>query len=69
MASKDWRRRWIVRDGKLVVSGAYVCELWTTYGLPMEITRDLARENGYEIDEVGFYAALEEHRQRSKREP
>ncbi len=30
-------------------------------GLPLEITRDVAREWGYTVDEVGFRAAQKEH--------
>jgi alanyl-tRNA synthetase len=30
-------------------------------GLPLEITRDVAREWGYTVDEVGFHAAQRQH--------
>ena len=30
-------------------------------GLPLEITRDIARERGFSVDEVGFRAAQKEH--------
>ena len=30
-------------------------------GLPLEITRDIARERGYSVDEVGFRAAQKQH--------
>ncbi|NDJ52610.1 MAG: alanine--tRNA ligase, partial [Chloroflexi bacterium] len=36
--------------------------LRATYGLPFEITRDLLQERGLELDEVGYDAAMEEHR-------
>ena len=39
--------------------------LYTTYGLPLEITRDIAREQGLDVDEAGFHAAMDEHRQAS----
>ncbi len=32
-----------------------------TLGLPFEVTRDIAQELGYKVDEEGFYAAQREH--------
>jgi alanyl-tRNA synthetase len=37
-------------------------ELYATYGLPLEITRDIAREQSYDVDEEGFRQAMEAHR-------
>jgi alanyl-tRNA synthetase len=48
------------QDAK-VVPGAVVFDLHSTYGLPMEITRDVAQEYGYTIDEAGFVGAREAH--------
>jgi alanyl-tRNA synthetase len=42
--------------------GQQAFELYATYGLPLEITRDIAREQGFEVDESGFRSALEKHR-------
>ncbi len=50
------------RRGQRVVDGAEAFRLYATYGLPMEITRDVARERGLEVDETGFHQAMEEHR-------
>jgi alanyl-tRNA synthetase len=36
--------------------------LYATYGLPFEISRDIAREQGLDVDEAGFRAAMDEHR-------
>lgn len=52
----------IKEDGKGTLPGESAFDLYATYGLPLEITRDIARENGLEVDEAGYYAALEEHR-------
>jgi alanyl-tRNA synthetase len=41
--------------------------LYDTFGLPLEITRDVAEERGLSVDEVGYQAALEEQRQRARR--
>ncbi len=44
------------------ISGKQAFELYATHGLPFEISRDIARENGFEVDEAGFQKAMEEHR-------
>jgi len=44
------------------LSGEQAFELYATYGLPLEITRDVAREYDLEVDEAGFQHAMEEHR-------
>ncbi len=52
-------------SGEQVLDGQRAFHLYSTYGLPMEITRDIAREQGLEVDEAGFRAAMEEHRLKS----
>lgn len=44
------------------IPGKQAFELYATYGLPLEITRDIVREQGLEVDEPGFHIAMEEHR-------
>ncbi len=48
--------------GEQVLSGELAADLYTTYGMPLEITRDIARERGLDVDEGGFKGAMEEHR-------
>lgn len=48
--------------GDRVLPGGQAFDLYATYGLPLEITRDIAREQGLDVDEAGFLTALEEHR-------
>ena len=47
------------------LSGTAAFDLYATHGLPLEITRDVLRERGLEVDQPGFYAAMEEHRIKS----
>lgn len=49
-------------ESRKVLPGEEAFDLYATYGLPLEISRDIAREDGLEIEEEGFYAALETHR-------
>ncbi|MFN2145880.1 MAG: alanine--tRNA ligase, partial [Anaerolineales bacterium] len=44
------------------LAGEKAADLYTTYGMPFEITRDIARERGFEVDQVGFQRAMEAHR-------
>ncbi|HSB90063.1 MAG TPA: alanine--tRNA ligase [Anaerolineales bacterium] len=46
-----------------LISGASAFELYSTYGLPLEITRDIARESSIAVDEAGFFEAMEAHRE------
>ena len=48
-------------QGKTVLDGRKAFDLYATYGLPLEISRDIAREQGLDVDESGFRAAREEH--------
>ncbi len=49
-------------SGGSVLDGSQAFDLYATHGLPLEITRDIAREQNLEVDEAGFRAAMEEHR-------
>jgi alanyl-tRNA synthetase len=48
--------------GEKVLPGDQAFDLYATYGLPLELARDIARENGLDVDEMGFRRAMEEHR-------
>ncbi|NLG72530.1 MAG: alanine--tRNA ligase [Chloroflexi bacterium] len=50
------------RDATAVLPGDQAFDLYATYGLPLELTRDIAREHNLEVDEAGFRAAMEQHR-------
>jgi len=49
-------------DGMNILGGAIAFDLYATHGLPLELTRDIAREQGMEVDENGFRKSMEEHR-------
>jgi alanyl-tRNA synthetase len=46
-----------------MLAGEDAFDLYTTYGLPLEITRDVVGEQGYTVDEEGFRKAMEAHRE------
>jgi alanyl-tRNA synthetase len=53
------------RQGLTVLGGDLAFDLYATYGLPLEITRDVARDLGLEVDAEGFRKAMDEHREAS----
>lgn len=48
-----------------VVPGQIAFDLYATHGLPLEITRDVASEQGLTVDEIGFDAARKSHAEAS----
>jgi alanyl-tRNA synthetase len=44
-----------------ILDGHKAFDLYATYGLPFEISRDIAREQGLDVDEAGFNEAKEKH--------
>jgi alanyl-tRNA synthetase len=48
--------------GQPVLDGKVAFDLYATHGLPLELTRDIAREQGLEVEESGFREAMEDHR-------
>jgi len=49
-----------------VIDGETVFKLYDTYGFPVDLTADLARERGLSIDLAGFEAAMEVQRERAR---
>ena len=49
-----------------VISGKACFRLYDTFGFPFELTKELAAERGYDVDEAGFKAAFEEHQEKSR---
>jgi alanyl-tRNA synthetase len=49
-----------------VIAGTDAFELYDTYGFPIDLTRLLAEEKGYRVDEKGFEKALQEQKDRSR---
>jgi alanyl-tRNA synthetase len=53
-------------SGPKIVPGATAFMLYDTYGFPLDLTRVIAEEHGYEVDQQGFDEAMEEQRRRSE---
>jgi alanyl-tRNA synthetase len=48
------------------IDGQTAFHLYDTYGFPIEMTRDVATEQGLKVDEKGFQKAFEEHQAKSR---
>jgi alanyl-tRNA synthetase len=48
------------------ISGDVVFKLYDTYGFPVDLTADIARERGLTVDEAGFEAAMDKQRDRAR---
>jgi len=55
----------IKKSGQAVLDGAKAFDLYATHGLPLELTRDVAREQNLDVDEAGFRQAMEDHKVQS----
>jgi alanyl-tRNA synthetase len=53
-------------SGNTLISGEDAFHLWDTYGFPIDITRDVAAETGFTVDEAGFRVALAEQKEKSR---
>ena len=49
-----------------LIDGETAFDLYQTYGFPIEITEELAREHGFEVDSEGFQSAYEAHQAKSR---
>lgn len=49
-----------------IISGKACFRLYDTFGFPFELTKELASERGYEVDEEGYKKAFEEHQEKSR---
>ncbi len=54
-----------VKGGK-TLDGETVFKLYDTYGFPVDLTADIARERGFSIDHAGYESAMEVQRKQSQ---
>ena len=54
------------QENKKIIDGQTIFKLYETYGFPPEITADLAKEQGFEIDNSEFERLFKEHQNKSR---
>lgn len=52
--------------GTTTIPGDEAFHLWDTYGFPIDLTRDVAADEGFTVDEAGFRVALAEQKEKSR---
>ncbi len=55
------------RNPKKIIPGRVAFRLYDTYGFPVELTEELAAENGMTVDRSGFDEAFKKHQETSKK--
>ena len=56
----------LLKNPKKEISGKVAFRLYDTFGFPLELTEELAAENGFTVDEAGFKEAEKKHQEASK---
>ena len=54
------------KSGKDTLEGKDIFKLYDTYGFPVELTEELAEDEGFKIDHEGFKAAMKEQQGRAR---
>ncbi len=63
------RHKQFAKEGEVVeniISGKASFRLFDTFGFPIELTKELAKERGYEVDLAGFEEANKQHQELSR---
>ena len=53
-------------ENKTVIDGKDAFKLYDTFGFPIDLTREIAEENGFTTDMDGFNALMQEQKQRAR---
>ncbi|NCC64202.1 MAG: alanine--tRNA ligase, partial [Spirochaetia bacterium] len=56
----------LLKGNSRQISGRTAFKLYDTFGYPIELTKELAAEHGFTVDEQGFKEAFEKHQQISR---
>jgi alanyl-tRNA synthetase len=56
----------LLKDPKKIMPGRVAFNLYDTYGFPIELTEELAAENGMKVDREGFDEAFKKHQELSR---
>lgn len=56
----------IKKKGEKLIPGDLIYRLYDTYGFPVDLTVEMANEDGLDVDMDGFYKALSTQKERSK---
>lgn len=57
----------MVKTGAKTLSGEEAFKLYDTYGFPLDLTKEILEEEGMDVDEAGFKAAMEVQREQARK--
>lgn len=63
------RHKQFAKEGEVVeniISGKSAFRLFDTFGFPIELTQEMAKERGYSVDRAGFEEAFKKHQEESR---
>ncbi len=69
IAGIEKHKEFAAKNGQIVenkLGGKAVFRLYDTFGFPFELTKELAMERGYEVDEKEFEERFKEHQEKSR---
>jgi alanyl-tRNA synthetase len=55
-----------LKQGRRSITGEEAFKFWDTYGFPLELTTEIAREKGLDVDLEGFEAEMGKQRERAR---
>ena len=56
----------LTKSGSKVLAGQDAFKLYDTYGFPLDLTKEILSEKGFEVDEEGFQAAMKEQKEMAR---
>lgn len=56
----------LLKNPEKIIPGRLAFRLYDTYGFPLELSEEVARDHGFTVDREGFQAAYRKHQERSK---
>jgi alanyl-tRNA synthetase len=62
----DAERAKMKSGGSRILSGEVAFKLYDTYGFPLDLTQDVLRSDGIEVDVAGFEALMDQQRERAR---
>ncbi len=56
----------LVQNGQKTLNGADAFKLYDTYGFPLDLTKEILEEKGFQVDEEGFSACMKEQKEKAR---